>query len=308
MIRRLALCAALAAFPATAQDFGLSLPQGSRQLTERIRALDSYDLPTGVWANGAVPVRTLEGRVEKRSWRISVGSKTTLQILAPLRDQILEAGFDLLLDCAAQTCGGFDFRFATEVIPSPDMYVAVRDYRFLSAMRGDEALSLLVSRNPPDAYVQLVQVFPRSAPEAEDETVVAPAPVQPAPPIDMMGRLQTRGRVILSGLDFETGAGALGEGPFDTLGELAQILAADPALNLALVGHTDNVGSLESNIDLSRRRAEAVRDRLVEQYGIAPDRLQAQGAGYLAPIASNLTPEGRDANRRVEAVLLAPQP
>ncbi|MCV2889642.1 OmpA family protein [Ruegeria aquimaris] len=305
MIRWLALCAALAAFPATAQDFGLSLPQGSRQLTERIRVLDSYDLPTGVWANGVLPVQALEGRVEKRSWRISVGSKTTLQILAPLRDQILEAGFDLLLDCAAQTCGGFDFRFATEVIPSPDMYVAVRDYRFLSAMRGDEALSLLVSRNPPDAYVQLIRVLPTGASEAEDETIAAPAPAQGPAPIDMLGRLQTRGRVILSGLDFGTGAGALGEGPFDALGELAQILASDTALRLTLVGHTDNVGGLDANIDLSRRRAEAVRDRLVEQYGIAPDRLEAQGAGYLAPIASNLTAEGRDANRRVEAVLMA---
>ncbi|MCU9837384.1 OmpA family protein [Ruegeria sp. WL0004] len=305
MIRWLALCAALAASPALAQEFDLSLPQGSRQLTERIRVLDSYDLPTGVWANGVLPVQALEGRVEKRSWRISVGSKTTLQILAPLRDQILEAGFDVLLDCAAQTCGGFDFRFATEVIPSPDMYVAVRDFRFLSAMRGDEALSLLVSRNPPDAYVQLIRVFPTAAPEAEDETIVAPAQAQGPAPIDMLGRLQSRGRVILSGLDFGTGAGALGEGPFDVLGELAQILAADPALHLALVGHTDNVGSLDSNIDLSRRRAEAVRDRMIEQYGIAADRLLAQGAGYLAPIASNLTAEGRDANRRVEAVLLA---
>lgn len=305
MIRWLALCAALAASPALAQEFDLSLPQGSRQLTERIRVLDSYDLPTGVWANGVLPVQALEGRVEKRSWRISVGSKTTLQILAPLRDQILEAGFDVLLDCAAQTCGGFDFRFATEVIPSPDMYVAVRDFRFLSAVRGDEALSLLVSRNPPDAYVQLIRVLPTAAPEAEDETIVAPTQAQGPAPIDMLGRLQSRGRVILSGLDFGTGAGALGEGPFDVLGELAQILAADPALHLALVGHTDNVGSLDSNIDLSRRRAEAVRDRLVEQYGIAPDRLEAQGAGYLAPIASNLTAEGRDANRRVEAVLLA---
>lgn len=305
MIRWFALCAALAAFPAKAQDFGLSLPQGSRQLTERIRVLDSYDLPTGVWANGILPVRALEGRVEKRSWRISVGSKTTLQILAPLRDQILEAGFDLLLDCAAQTCGGFDFRFATEVIPSPDMYVAVRDFRFLSAMRGDEALSLLVSRNSPDAYVQLIRVLPTGTPETEDEITVAPAPAQGPAPIDMLGRLQSRGRVILSGLDFGTGAGALGEGPFDVLGELAQILAADPALRLALVGHSDNVGSLDSNVDLSRRRAEAVRDRLIEQYGIAPDRLEAQGAGYLAPIASNLTAEGRDANRRVEAVLMA---
>ncbi len=303
MIRAAALAALLMTGPVAAQD--LTLPASARQISDRTSPLDSYDLPTGPYANGSVPAETREGRVERYTWRLQAGSSTTLQLLAPLRDQIEAQGYKILFECDARACGGFDFRFATEVIPSPDMYVAVRDYRFLSAMRGEEALSLLVSRNPPDAYVQLIRVLPTGAPEAEDETVAAPAPAQGPAPIDMLGRLQSRGRVILSGLDFGTGAGALGEGPFDALGELAQILAADPALHLALVGHTDNVGGLDSNIDLSRRRAEAVRDRLIEQYGIAPDRLEAQGAGYLAPIASNLTAEGRDANRRVEAVLMA---
>ena len=71
-----------------------------------------------------------------------------------------------------------------------------------------------------------------------------------------------------------------------------------------LVGHTDTVGSLDANIALSRRRAEAVRARLVEAHGVDGARIDARGVGYLAPAVANDSDEGREANRRVEAVLL----
>ena len=77
-------------------------------------------------------------------------------------------------------------------------------------------------------------------------------------------------------------------------------------MRIALVGHTDTVGGLEANINVSRARARSVRQRLIESYGIAEERLDAEGMGYLAPVASNLTAEGRDQNRRVEVVLLGP--
>ncbi len=76
------------------------------------------------------------------------------------------------------------------------------------------------------------------------------------------------------------------------------------AIRIMLVGHTDSVGGLDPNIALSRDRAASVRQRLIDAYGVAPNRLEAQGMGYLAPIASNLTAQGRETNRRVEAVLL----
>ena len=110
---------------------------------------------------------------------------------------------------------------------------------------------------------------------------------------------------MLGGLDFESGTSTLGAGPFEALSQLAQILQAQPDLRIALVGHTDNVGSLEGNIALSQGRAEAVRQYLVAQYRIEPARLEVRGIGYLSPLASNMSQEGREANRRVEAVVLA---
>ena len=70
-----------------------------------------------------------------------------------------------------------------------------------------------------------------------------------------------------------------------------------------LVGHTDMTGALDANIALSRRRAEAVRERLLRDHGLNRDRIDAQGAGWLAPRASNATKAGRAANRRVEVVV-----
>ena len=69
------------------------------------------------------------------------------------------------------------------------------------------------------------------------------------------------------------------------------------------MGHTDNQGGLESNFDLSKRRAAAVKDMLVKQYGIAADRLTANGVSYLAPVSTNGNDAGRGKNRRVELVL-----
>lgn len=298
MIRFLALCTLILAGPVAAQD--LTLPASARRISERISPLDSYDLPTGPYANGSVPARTVEGRVERFSWRLQAGSSTTLQLLAPLRDQIEAQGFDILFECEARTCGGFDFRFGTEVIPTPDMYVAIQDYRFLSATKGAEVLSLLVSRNPPDGYVQMIRVTPLGGP--------SPTPVVIEQTVDGTGGLlaefERTGHVILDDLHFRTGEVALGDGPFASLTLLAGFLAENPGMRLALVGHTDDTGDLQANTSVSTRRAQAVRTRLINAHGVASDRIEAQGVGYLAPITSNATAEGRDLNRRVEAVLL----
>ncbi len=298
MIRRVALCLFMLAAPAAAQD--LTMPTGARQISDRTSPLDSYALPTGPFADGAVPKREVEGRVERFTWKLQAGSSTTLQILAPLRDQLVAQGFDIGFECEARACGGFDFRFGIEVVPTPDMYVAIQDYRFLSASRDQEVLSLLVSRNPPDGYVQMIRVTPVA------ETAPPPVVVEETVETEggLLADLQQNGHVILDDLHFSTGEVDLGEGPFASLALLAGFLGDNPDLRLALVGNTDDTGDLQANISVSKKRAQSVRTRLIEAHGVAPDRIEAEGVGYLAPITSNATPEGRDLNRRVEAVLL----
>lgn len=298
MIRCLPLCLMLLPGLAMAQD--LALPSSARQVSERISALDSYDVPTGVFADGQVPSKMVEGRVERLTWRMQTGSSTTLQILAPLRDQLIAQGFDISFECEDRTCGGFDFRFGTEVVPTPDMYVAFHDYRFLAATRGNEVLSLLVSRNEPQGYIQMIRVTPQDVPAAPP--LVIEDAVNSAE--DLLTVLNREGHVILDDVHFRTGEVELGEGPVTSLALLSQFLSDNPDVRLALVGHTDDTGDLQANIAVSMKRAEAVRARLVNGLGVSGDRIEARGVGYLAPLTSNATPEGRDRNRRVEAVLL----
>lgn len=297
--------------PITAAVQELVLPSAARQTTERISELDSYALPVGPFAGLAVPVKDIEGRVERRVWRIDGASFTTLQLLDPLRTQLSQAGFDIVFQCKEDRCGGFDFRFGTEVIPAPDMHVDIRDFRFLSATRGpDEALGVLVSRGGAAAFIQIISVSPPEAapvtihPGARPTVPDTPAGKPPAPTGTLAGSLLEQGHVVLPGLDFDTGNAQLGDGSYGALAELAAFLRDHPDHRVALVGHTDNVGALEKNVSLSRQRAASVRARLLDRYGIAPGRVESEGMGYLAPVASNLTPEGREANRRVEAILI----
>jgi OmpA-OmpF porin, OOP family len=86
------------------------------------------------------------------------------------------------------------------------------------------------------------------------------------------------------------------------LGEISQALKDNPAWKIKIDGHTDNVGGDAYNLRLSQRRAEAVKQALITQYGISPDRMTPEGFGASRPKAPNTTVEGRALNRRVELV------
>jgi outer membrane protein OmpA-like peptidoglycan-associated protein len=110
------------------------------------------------------------------------------------------------------------------------------------------------------------------------------------------------GHVIVTGILFDTGKVDVKPESAPALKEVAKLLAENPALKVYVVGHTDNVGVLAANIDLSKRRAASVVQTLTTQYGISAARLQPYGDGPYAPIASNDSEDGRSLNRRVELV------
>lgn len=310
-LRRACLCFGLLTCPHLADALQLELPSVARQTADRASAFDSYAMPTGPFADGHVPSVTFEGAVVRRTWRIDSGSSTTLQTLVPLRDQIVAAGFTVLFECEGRDCGGFDFRFGTEVVPAPDMHVDIQDFRFLSADAEDgRAASLLVSRSRGATYIQAIMVTPAGVAPVVRETATAiaePAPkpvtVVPAEATPIARQLLENGHAVLSDLAFAAGGSSLEEREYASLKELAAYLTEYAEGTLVLVGHSDTDGDLATNIRLSKRRAEAVRTRLIGTYNISPKRVAAEGNGYLSPIASNLTPEGREANRRVEVIL-----
>ncbi|MFP5404967.1 MAG: OmpA family protein [Gammaproteobacteria bacterium] len=111
------------------------------------------------------------------------------------------------------------------------------------------------------------------------------------------GLLVTLGDVL-----FETGKAQLLAPAFPELDKLAEFLRQYPDRRLRVEGYTDSVGGDSLNLDLSRRRAEAVRRALVQR-GVSPARITIQGYGKNYPVADNSTAEGRALNRRVEVVI-----
>ena len=109
------------------------------------------------------------------------------------------------------------------------------------------------------------------------------------------------GKFVTYGIHFETGSrprpARVSTRPAPDRG-LSRSQA--PEVKLRITGHTDNVGKAPANLDLSKRRAASVANVLSTQFGIAADRLQPDGKGDALPLSSNVKPEGRAMNRRVE--------
>ena len=110
-------------------------------------------------------------------------------------------------------------------------------------------------------------------------------------------------RVVLNNIFFETGSATLSQESYIELSKAVDLLKTNPKMVVEIGGHTDNVGSDETNMKLSHERAKSVRNYLVKA-GIVSGRLQAKGYGETEPVADNETEEGRKTNRRTEFVIL----
>lgn len=120
---------------------------------------------------------------------------------------------------------------------------------------------------------------------------------------EIMGNdINSTGHVSIYGIYFDTGKADIKPESDAAIAEIAKLLQNNPALKIYVVGHTDSVGSFDSNMKLSKDRAEAVTKSLITKHSIAPDRLKSHGVSSLAPVATNDTEEGKQKNRRVELV------
>lgn len=117
-----------------------------------------------------------------------------------------------------------------------------------------------------------------------------------------------RGLVLTLGdVLFDTNRSTLKSGAYGTLDRLATALRDDSGRNVVIEGHTDNVGSDETNQELSQRRAQSVLSALTQR-GVAGGQLTAIGKGENFPVASNDDASGRQSNRRVELIFTEDQP
>ncbi|MEJ8850547.1 OmpA family protein [Variovorax rhizosphaerae] len=149
-------------------------------------------------------------------------------------------------------------------------------------------------------------------PRSESRGVRSPLfeePPQPRPPTpailsvpELSSSLDANGKVVVAGIRFDA-RNELDPSSKPALDQIGALLKQRPALRLHVVVHTDNIGALASNRELSQRYAHAICVALVVDYGIARNRLTANGLGSLSPLVSNQSGRGRATNRRVELVV-----
>lgn len=148
-------------------------------------------------------------------------------------------------------------------------------------------LVLLFKENVNNFRVQVTEIrFPVPTPEKKIEQELA-----------------KNRKALVYGIYFDFNSDTIKKESEPVLKEIAQAMADKPDWKLMITGHTDNIGGHKYNLDLSQRRAAAVKKALVERYHENPNRLSTGGDGDLDPIDTNDTLEGRARNRRVELTL-----
>ena len=206
--------------------------------------------------------------------------RTVLEVFRNYQGALKKAGAETLFTCGVQECFSGDTSGATR------LYGTGGYDQFWGSNYGMRYLSAKLARREGDVYVSLF---------VDDKGNGHPGPLYVIEMKPMEGDLITvnaaslandinrTGHASVYGIYFDTGKADVKPESDATLKEIAKLLRGSPTLKLYVVGHTDNQGALDMNMDLSRRRADAVLAALTTKYGVAATRLRAFGSGPYSP-------------------------
>ncbi len=292
----------------------LSRYAGSWLVAGETLAFDAATFPAGAKAGEQA---TVEGKIT-RLFYLAPAGRALLEVQRNYEQALEKAGATRRDACAAPNCAARDLRMfgsssgkklATGVLDGwvtqtlVDQWLQPDTARWWSGtlnVRGTPVHVNVLSGKPgivqlADKYVAtLVQIIEPRAMDTGMVTVDAAA---------LAKGLQADGKIALYGIFFDTGKAELRPQSKAQLDEMAKLLQSSAALRVYIVGHTDNQGSVDANVSLSRARAQAVVDALVKTHRIDAKRLAAAGVASYAPVASNADEAGRARNRRVELVV-----
>ena len=317
-----ALCAVLLlAATVDAQDVagskdpaGMKRYEGSELIGYRAPKFDEYLLPLGAPTSMAPAVyaksKQIEGLVSYYTYLAPEG-RTPTELFRNYKQEFQRSGIQTLYEKNAGQAGWFG--------PTLDKVAEDSDLsQILAYDEADERIMVGKSKDAnPSYYLVFVTAYKDGViPERLQSKVhkdralaqlviVTPEQMEKKMAFvnadDMRQALHESGKVALYGVYFDTDKDVVKSESQPTLEEIAKLLKGEPSLRLHVVGHTDNQGKGEYNLDLSRRRAANVVHEL-SKLGIAANRLDSFGCGLYSPVAPNGTEDGRAKNRRVELV------
>jgi len=306
---------------------------GSEIITYRYTEFDRVSLTFGPREDDEYPdEREFEGEHTQLTYRLPNTAISTLQVKRAYRQGLEQAGFEIEFAGSGRDDLGRRFhRFDTFDRSRPSGLSvhdlgwprsrSERDMRFLAASHEDENVyvNVLMYNNRRDDGQPTMRVDVVEIPEEETTlAMAAPEPAEEQPTErdeivaahdredlsaeDIEASIVSEGRVAVRDILFEFDSAEIIDESADALATIADVLDENAELDLLIVGHTDNVGDFEYNLNLSMQRAQAVAAWLEERHDIDGDRLQPAGAGMMAPVATNRSEDGRQQNRRVELV------
>ena len=293
----LCLCPILAAaqktdLPGSADHPMISRYPGLVITAYSVKDFDAFTFPLGKLnpsSSKFAKSQVVEGKVTRIYYEYPE-DRTSLEISRNYETALRKSGFSVLFTCDGEdTCGFGDIRLTND-----------KPERWWSLPR---QLSAKLSRPTGDVYVSIHFYGNLHGIQLD---VVEPKPMEgglvavDAAALD--NDIEQNGHTAVYGIFFASGKAEVQQESEPALQQIAKLLQENAQLQLYVVGHTDAVGSMSSNMDLSQRRAEAVVKTLTAKYGISPARLKAWGDGPTSPVATNKTDDGRSKNRRVELV------
>ena len=295
-------------------DFpGIMRFQGAQIIRYENISFDRYLVPLGPFraADGAAKFEKsepFEGRIVRISYRVPGPTRSSLEVFRNYLESLRAGGWEVRWQASGKGETGDDFATVYENLTDNNQLF------YYSAHKGN----VLVARQPQTNLMAVVFVTTFEMGALQRDVEVNPGDVIVQLDVlesramgqkmvmlkstEMADSLSSTGRVAIYGIQFDFNKVEIKKESDSTLDQIAKLLGEKPGLKLLVAGHTDNVGTFDSNRDLSQRRAVSVVAALTGKYHVAGDRLQPFGVSFASPIASNESEDGRAKNRRVELV------
>jgi OmpA-OmpF porin, OOP family len=253
--------------------------------------------------------KSIEGRIYRHLYVAPVGT-SVLEVHRNYEAALQKSGYTVEFECVANDCGvaahGRDYNRDESLDANERRWVSFDVFRatYLAARRTAAGATTWV--------LIMVDEYQHAAHAAYGRPAILQILIEERGA--QLGQVQINaaeiareigqsGKAALYGLYFDTNSDVLKADSRPQLLELSKYLTTNSAVQILIVGHTDNVGALDYNVQLSQRRAASVARELVNNFQISASRLTARGVGMLAPVSTNTSESGRALNRRVEVVM-----
>lgn len=294
---------------------GMKRYEGSEIIGYSAPKFDEYLVPLSAPTALHPPAYTksvhAEGQLSRYTY-VAPAGRTGTELMRNYRMEFQRLGLDILYEKKPEDRGWFGPTY--DKIAEDDGIGQILAYNEAS----ERMLVGKSKQNPPAYYVVFVTEYKDGViPERLQDKIAKGQPIAEIVAIlpdtmekkmtfvnadEMKQGLHDAGKVALYGVFFDTDKDVVKPESQPTLQEIANLLKGDASLRVHVVGHTDNQGKADYNLDLSNRRAASVVRELTSKFGVAAARLDSFGCGLYSPAGSNETEEGRAKNRRVELV------